>query len=131
MKYAGTVHHELKLEDFPFNPNGGDDLLFYGRIHPDKGVVEGLDVAERTGQRLTMAGIVHDERYHRELVQPRVDGERVRHIGSVGGTQRAEVLGSAKATLHLVNFEEPFGLSVIEVARVRHARDRHAPRRHS
>lgn len=114
LKYAGVVHHGLKPADFPFSPEGGDDLLFYGRIHSDKGVVEALDTAERAGQRLLMAGIVHDERYHRERVAPRIDGERVRYIGSVGGARRAEVLGAAKACLHLVNFEEPFGLSVIE-----------------
>jgi glycosyltransferase involved in cell wall biosynthesis len=114
LTYAATIHHGIPLEDFPFNPNGGDELLFYGRIHPDKGAWEAIEAARRAERRLVMAGIVQDEDYHRRRVAPALDGDRVRHIGTVGGSRRGELLGHARALLHLINFDEPFGLSVIE-----------------
>jgi glycosyltransferase involved in cell wall biosynthesis len=114
LNYAATIHHGIPIDDFPFDATGGDDLLFYGRIHPDKGAAEAIEASRRAGRRLVMAGIVQDEEYHRCSVLPALDGERVRHIGTVGGVARGELLGSARALLHLINFDEPFGLSVVE-----------------
>jgi len=85
-----------------------------GRVHPDKGTAEAIDIARRAGRRLVICGIVQDERYFAEQVAPHVDGDRVRYLGSVGPGQRAEVLGSAAALLHPISFEEPFGLAVVE-----------------
>ena len=96
------------------HPSPGEYLLFFGRIHPDKGTVEAIDVAERTGLPLVLAGIVQDERYFEELVAPRLDGDRIRYLGPVGPDERAELLGGARALLHLISFEEPFGYSVVE-----------------
>jgi glycosyltransferase involved in cell wall biosynthesis len=114
LHYAATIHHGISLEDFPFDPVGGEDLLFYGRIHPDKGAAEAIEAARSAGRNLVMAGIVQDEAYHAARVAPSMDGSRVRHIGTVGGAARGRLLGSARAHLHLINFDEPFGLSVIE-----------------
>ena len=114
LHYARTIHHGIRLEDFPFNPVGGEDLLFFGRIHPDKGAAEAIAAARATGHHLTMAGIVQDQAYHDRQVLPFLDGESVRHIGMVGGAARAATLGNARALLHLINFDEPFGLSVVE-----------------
>ena len=61
-----------------------------------------------------MAGIVQDEGYHATQVAPHIDGDRVRFAGAVGGAERARTLGGAAALLHLINFDEPFGLSVVE-----------------
>ncbi|MDQ3077963.1 MAG: glycosyltransferase family 4 protein [Pseudomonadota bacterium] len=114
LAYAATIHHGIRVDDFPFDPVGGPDLLFFGRIHPDKGAAEAICAAQASGDRLVMAGIVQDEGYHQREVAPFIDGERVTHVGVVGGSRRAEVLGGAKALLHLIDFEEPFGLSVVE-----------------
>ena len=114
LDYAATIHHGIKIDDFPFDPVGGTDLLFFGRIHPDKGAAEAIRAARATGDRLVMAGIVQDEGYHATEVAPFIDDDRVTHVGVVGGARRAEVLGGAKALLHLIDFEEPFGLSVVE-----------------
>ena len=92
----------------------GEYLLFFGRIHPHKGTAEAIEVAERTGLPLTIAGIVQDQEYFDRAVEPRIDGDRVRYIGSVGPDERGAVLGGARALLHLISFEEPFGFSVIE-----------------
>jgi glycosyltransferase involved in cell wall biosynthesis len=114
LHYAATIHHGIDMSAFELGDGAGDYLLFLGRIHHDKGVVEALDLAERTGLQLLIAGIVQDERYYDELVAPRVDGERIRYLGPVGPDRRGELLGHARALVHLVNFEEPFGFSVVE-----------------
>ena len=114
LRYAATIHHGIVLDDFPFDPVGSDDLLFFGRIHPDKGASEAIAVAHATGRRLHMAGIVQDQGYHERAVAPHVDGRRVVYDGPVGGTARTAMLGKAAALLHLIGFDEPFGLSVIE-----------------
>jgi glycosyltransferase involved in cell wall biosynthesis len=114
LRYAATIHHGIQLDDFPFDPHGSGDLLFFGRIHPDKGAAEAIAAARRSGRRLVMAGIVQDQRYHNEHVAPALDERSVVYLGPVGGATRSKVLGSARALLHLINFDEPFGLSVVE-----------------
>ncbi|MGN5374312.1 glycosyltransferase family 4 protein [Sphingomonas hankookensis] len=114
LRYAATIHHGIPLDDFPFDARGSDDLLFFGRMHPDKGAAAAIAAARAGGRRLHMAGIVQDERYWREEVEPHVDGERIVYHGAVGGTARTDLLGRSRALLHLIGFDEPFGLSVIE-----------------
>ena len=114
LRYAATIHHGVPLEEFPFKPQGNEDLLFFGRIHPDKGAAEAIKAAHRSGRRLVMAGIVQDQNYHNEQVEPALGDGSAIYLGPVGGAARAKTLGSARALLHLINFDEPFGLSVIE-----------------
>ena len=114
LKYAATIHHGIVPEDFPFDPAGSQDLLYFGRIHPDKGTAEAIRVAAATRRRLHIYGIVQDEGYFEREVQPHIDGDRVIYHGAVGGPARQKALGQAHALLHLINFDEPFGLSVIE-----------------
>jgi glycosyltransferase involved in cell wall biosynthesis len=114
LDYVGTVYHGVDLDGLPVNPTGGDDLVAFGRIHPDKGTHSAIEIARRAGRRLIICGIVQDERYFAELVQPRIDGDRVVYLGSVGPEKRGEILGSAAALLHPIVFAEPFGLSVVE-----------------
>lgn len=114
LNYAATIHHGIRIEEFPFDADGSDDLLFFGRMHPDKGAAEAIRAAIATDHRLLMAGIIQDERYYNREVAPSIDGERIVFNGPVGGVARTRALGHAKALLHLIGFEEPFGLSVIE-----------------
>ena len=114
LDYVATIHHGIDLDEFDLRREPGDYLLFFGRIHPDKGTVEAIDVAERAGRPLTIAGIIQDRDYFDQFVEPRVDGEQVRYIGAVGPDRRGDLLGGASALLHLVNFDEPFGFSVVE-----------------
>jgi glycosyltransferase involved in cell wall biosynthesis len=114
LRYAATIHHGIPLADFPFDPHGSEDLLFFGRIHPDKGAAEAIVAANRSRRKLIMAGIVQDRNYYNEQVVPALDDRSVVYIGPVGGAARAQTLGSARALLHLINFDEPFGLSVVE-----------------
>jgi glycosyltransferase involved in cell wall biosynthesis len=112
--YAANVYHGVDPEELPFAPAGGDSLVSFGRIHPDKGTADAIEIAARAGRRLVICGIVQDGGYFREQVEPHVDGDRVTYLGSIGPGRRAEVLGNAAALLHPVVFAEPFGLSVVE-----------------
>jgi glycosyltransferase involved in cell wall biosynthesis len=114
LDYIATIHHGIDMAAFELRSTPDAYLLFFGRIHPDKGTVAAIDVAERAGLPLTIAGIVQDDDYFERLVKPRLDGERIRYIGPVGPEARGELLGRARALLHLIEFEEPFGFSVVE-----------------
>ena len=114
LRYAATIHHGIAVADFPFDPVGSEDLLFFGRVHPDKGPDLAIRAALAAGRRLAMYGIVQDAGFHEREVLPLVDGDRVRFHGPVGGADRVRALGGAKALLHLARFDEPFGLSVVE-----------------
>ncbi len=114
LDYAATVHHGLDLGEFTFSETPEDYLLFFGRVHPEKGAKEAIAVARKTDRPLVLAGIVQDEAYFAREVEPHLDGGQIRYVGSVGPERRDELLGGAFALLHLISFEEPFGLSVAE-----------------
>lgn len=114
LHYAATIHHGIDVAAFGLHPEPGDHLLFFGRIHPDKGTARAIEVSRRAGRRLVIAGIIQDKRYFDEEVAPHIDGDRVRFVGPVGAGERSSVLGHAHALLHLIDFDEPFGYSVVE-----------------
>jgi glycosyltransferase involved in cell wall biosynthesis len=114
LDYIATIHHGINLHQFTFQPDQGKYLLFFGRIHPDKGTKECIEVARQTGLKLIIAGIIQDQGYFDLQVKPHLDNNRIIYIGSAGPKKRDELLGGAYALLHPVNFDEPFGLSVVE-----------------
>jgi glycosyltransferase involved in cell wall biosynthesis len=114
LHYAATIHHGIELERFSVGSGDGGYLLFLGRIHPDKGTATAIEVAARAGVPLVIAGVVQDEDYFADEVAPRIDGSSVTFVGPVGPAERDRLLGGAMALLHLIDFDEPFGLSVVE-----------------
>lgn len=114
LSYAATVHHGIDMAEFESVTSPGDDLVVFGRIHPDKGIADAIDIAERAGRRLVICGIVQDAAYFAEMVEPRIDGDQIVYRGSVGPGERTEVLAAAAVLLHPIHFDEPFGLSVVE-----------------
>ncbi len=114
LDYIATIHHGIDLSQFTFRPQPGEYLLFFGRIHPEKGTKECIRIAQQTGRRLIIAGIVQDQGYFDAEIAPHIDGRRVVYAGSAGPRERDELLGGAYALLHPISFDEPFGLSVVE-----------------
>ena len=114
LDYIKTVHHGIDLAQFDFQPNPDDYLLFFGRMHPDKGVREAVEIARACGKKLILAGIVQDQNYFDHHVAPHLNNDKVTYIGSVGPVERSRLLGKAGALLHPIAFDEPFGLSVVE-----------------
>jgi len=114
LTYAATIHHGIHLADFGEGRGDGGYLLFLGRIHPHKGTATAIEVARRCELPLVIAGVVHDQDYFDREVAPHLDGRAVSFVGSVGPQARDPLLGGAVALLHLIDFDEPFGLSVVE-----------------
>ena len=114
LDYVATVHHGVDVAGLPFSATAGESLVCFGRIHPDKGTADAIAIAREAERPLVLCGPVQDERYFAEQVEPHVDGDRVRYLGSVGGRARAEILGAAGCLLHPIAFAEPFGLAVVE-----------------
>lgn len=113
LNYAATVYNGLNINDFTFNSQPEDYLLFFGRIHPDKGTAEAIWIAKRSNRKLLIAGIIQDEAYFNKEIAPQLS-ENIIFMGPAGPEKRNELLGNAYALLHPINFEEPFGLSVAE-----------------
>ena len=114
LDYLATIHHGIDMSAFELVETAGDYLLFFGRIHPEKGAAEAIQVAQRTGLPLVMAGIIQDQAYFEREVEPHLDDAMVTYLGPVGPERRGAVLGGARALLHLISFDEPFGFSVVE-----------------
>jgi glycosyltransferase involved in cell wall biosynthesis len=113
LAYAATVHHGVDPGELRLGP-GGDDLISFGRIHPDKGVEDAIEIARRSGRRLVICGIVQDQAYFAARVEPHLHDARAAYLGAVGPADRSRLLGSAAVLLHPIHFAEPFGLSVVE-----------------
>ena len=90
LDYVATIHHGIDMHRVRAGRAAtAATSLYFGRIHPDKGTVEAIDVAEQAGIPLIIAGIVQDQEYFDRLVAPRVDGSSVTYVGPVGRTAGA------------------------------------------
>jgi glycosyltransferase involved in cell wall biosynthesis len=113
LSYVATIHHGIDTDAFALHDSPGDYLLFFGRIHPDKGAADAIRTARAAGRPLVLAGIVQDRAYFEREVEPHL-GNDARYVGPVGPPERDALLGGALGLLHLIHFDEPFGLSVVE-----------------
>jgi glycosyltransferase involved in cell wall biosynthesis len=113
LDYLATVYNGIDLALYPLRPKAGDDLIFLGRIHPDKGVHLAIEVAQVSGMPLLIAGIIQDETYFREQVAPHLD-RQIRYLGPVDVKGKNELFSRARALLHLNTIPERFGLVLAE-----------------
>jgi glycosyltransferase involved in cell wall biosynthesis len=114
LDYLATIYHGLDPKKFTFKKEKEEYLLYFGRIHPHKGAHAAIEIAQKSGFRLKIAGLIQDQQYFNLEIKPHIDAENVQYLGNVGPEARDELLGGAKALLHPIFFEEPFGLSVLE-----------------
>lgn len=114
LDYITTVYNGINTTDFTFQPAPGSYLLFFGRIHPEKGTLECIHIAKKVKMKLIISGLIQDEAYFKEMIVPHLNDDDIIYAGNAGKEMRDELLGHAHALLHPVNFEEPFGLSVAE-----------------
>jgi glycosyltransferase involved in cell wall biosynthesis len=114
LDYYKTIYHGVDPLRFTYQHEKDDYLLYFGRIHPEKGAHVAIEIAKKSGYRLKIAGLIQDEAYFAERIKPHIDDETIEYIGNVGPEVRDKLLGHAKALLHPIFFEEPFGLSVLE-----------------
>jgi glycosyltransferase involved in cell wall biosynthesis len=114
LNYLATVYNGIDLSLYPLQESGGDDLIFLGRIHPDKGVHLAIEIARLSGRRLIIAGIIQDESYFRHEVEPHIDDQKVCYIGPVGIAEKNALFARACALIHLNTVPERFGLVLVE-----------------
>ncbi|MCF8221711.1 MAG: glycosyltransferase family 4 protein [Bacteroidales bacterium] len=114
LRYDATVYNGINIDEFKFVSEPEDYLLFFGRIHHDKGVFESIQIARRTKRKLIISGLIQDQEYFDAKVKPFINNDDIVYVGNSGPKQRLDLLGKAYALLHPVNFDEPFGLSVVE-----------------
>ncbi len=116
LNWIANCHNALDFSVYPFKPARGDYLLFLGRLSPDKGAHRAVAVAMETGLPLKIAGKKQDPKeltYFHEFVEPHlVDG--IEYLGEVSHGEKVELLQNARATLFPIEWEEPFGLVMIE-----------------
>jgi glycosyltransferase involved in cell wall biosynthesis len=116
LNWIANCPNALDLSVYPVMPHRGDYLLFLGRMSPDKGAHRAVAVARETGLPLKLAGKMQDPKereYFHELVEPHlVDG--IEYMGEVTHGEKVELLQNARATLFPIEWEEPFGLVMIE-----------------
>ena len=113
LNYLATVYNGIDLSLYPLQHSRGDDLIFLGRIHPDKGVHLAIEVAHLSGWPLLIAGIIQDKIYFREQVEPHLN-RQIRYIGPVGVPGKNDLFARARALLHLNTIPERFGLVLAE-----------------
>jgi glycosyltransferase involved in cell wall biosynthesis len=113
LNYLATVYNGIDLSLYPIQELGGDHLVFLGRIHPDKGVHLAIEAARLGGLPLLIAGIIQDQTYFREQVQPHLH-QTIRYIGPVDVPGKNELFANARALLHLNTIPERFGLVLAE-----------------
>lgn len=114
LDYLRTIYHGIDQDEFPFRNEKDPYLLYFGRIHPDKGTHTAIEIARRSRHPIKIAGLVQDHDYFETQVKPHIDDDQVMYLGNADPSLRNELLGGAVALLHPIGFDEPFGLSVVE-----------------
>jgi len=116
LNYIANVYNGIEIEKFKFNEKPRDYFAFLGRMSPEKGPVQAIEIAKKAGVKLLMAAKVDsvDKEFFKNKVEPLIDGKQIRYIGEVNHAEKVEFLGNAKALIAPIQWEEPFGLFFIE-----------------
>ncbi len=113
---ATVIYNGLPIQQFPLGKEKEDVLFFLGRITPAKGILDAITVSELSNIPLNIAARIDDidrEFYDRD-VKHRIDGNHIRYIGEIGFSEKVEYLRKARCLLFPIQWEEPFGLVMVE-----------------
>jgi len=114
LRYISNVYNGINPDDFTYCEKKEDYLLYFGRIHPDKGPHDAISIAKKSGYKLIIAGLIQNQKFFEEQVEPFINQDDIQYVGNAGPAYRNKLLRKAKALLHPIHFDEPFGLSVVE-----------------
>lgn len=118
--WAGIVHNGLTLDDAPFDRRRGDGLCFVGRVAPEKGIIEAIEIAKATGRPLRIAAktsqLPVERAYYVDVFLPALEaaGSSVEYLGELEQTDRDLLFAESYASLMPGSWPEPFGLVAIE-----------------
>jgi glycosyltransferase involved in cell wall biosynthesis len=118
LNYVATIYNGIAPNTFKFYPQPENPpyLAFLGRMSPEKGAHLAIEIAQRSGWHLKMAGKVDsvDLEYFEQKIRPHIDGTQIEFLGEANHQQKSELMGGAVATLFPITWREPFGLVMIE-----------------
>jgi glycosyltransferase involved in cell wall biosynthesis len=111
-----AIHHGIDLSRYRLQEHKQPYLTFLGRVAPPKGTHVAIEIAKRAGIPLKIAGEIQPcyEDYWKTAIKPQVDGRFVEYVGEVGAEEKNELLGNSMAMLFPIQWDEPFGLVMIE-----------------
>lgn len=114
--WQATVQHGLPPDALAYSPGDGGYLAFLGRISPEKRLDRAIEIARRAGLTLRIAAKIDraDREYFDREIAPLMTGSHVEYAGEIGEADKAAFLGGARALLFPIDWEEPFGLVMIE-----------------
>jgi glycosyltransferase involved in cell wall biosynthesis len=116
LPWVANIDNAIDIARYPFDPRPGEGLLFLGRMTPDKGAHGAIEVARRAGRPLRIAGKCREpgeQEYFDREVRPHLDGQ-IEYVGEVSHEEKCRLLAEAHALLVPIEWEEPFGLVMIE-----------------
>jgi glycosyltransferase involved in cell wall biosynthesis len=116
LNFVGVVHHGIPIEKFPYSLTHQNYLVWLGRITKKKGILETIKLANLTGEKLVIAGIVNppDKEFFEKEIKPKIDKKQIFYLGPANHTKKIRLLKNAKALIYPISWEEPFGLVMIE-----------------
>ena len=120
LHFVGVVHHGLPMEQFRLvRKRRGDCFVWLGRCVPEKGAHLAIKAAQEAGVPLVLAGTVdrnnpESVHYFQEMIKPHIDNRQVKYIGPVNMTEKINLLSGARGFLNPIQWEEPFGMVMIE-----------------
>lgn len=115
-----TVYNAIDFSAYQLNEIIANDapLMFLGRLDKIKGVHTAIKVAKSTGNKLLIAGNVShtadNYAYFKNEIEPQIDGDQIEYLGPLNDIEKNKYLGQAKALLFPIEWDEPFGIVMIE-----------------
>ncbi len=115
LNFTGVVYNGIRIEEFDFNPTPNDHFVWSGRVNKHKGIENAIEIAEKTGIKLHLAGRLDksQKKYFKEKIKPRLN-DKIRYIGEYGREEKSKFFGESMALIYPIEWEEPFGLNMAE-----------------
>jgi glycosyltransferase involved in cell wall biosynthesis len=116
-RFAGVVYNGIDVASFPFQPEKDGYVLYLGRISPQKAPHLAVEAARRAGLRIVIAGKVatrEEQCYYDEVLAPMLDGHSAEFVGEADAVLKRELYSGARALLLPLQWDEPFGLVMVE-----------------
>ena len=120
LHFVGVVHHGLPMQQFvPSTKKRGDFFVWLGRFVPDKGTHLAIEAAKRADVKIVLAGTIdrHQQEsinYFQEKIKPLIDNDQIRYVGPANMKEKISLLSRARGFLNPIEWEEPFGMVMIE-----------------
>jgi len=116
LNYTGTVYNGIDINNFEFNNKPGDYFAFLGRMSPEKGPVQAIQIAKAAGVKLKMAAKVDvaDATFFEKEVKPLINKKQIEFLGEIESQEKSNFLKNARGLIAPIQWAEPFGLFFVE-----------------